>query len=552
MKRNIFLLVILVLMAGCLEDNTNYDYRKINNYDSWKIEGINGSYTLFPGESITLKPNVRLSIDTLNPEVKSSWLLNGQEVSTEGTYTFTAEKKGKYELIYQATDPKTGVTFPQSTEIEVTPFNKLGWLFLSRTAAGKSYLSMVVARRQQVSYLDDDYVRFRDTMVYVDFVTNLAADVLGENPIKFMEEYPYPGGELELEEETEILVLQESGPVELGGSELTYTGSPLNEFSGDVPNGIIKDAAVSFGSKWLLTEDNLLYFSVANVLSDLHSGRFSSDPAFNGKKFKAFVEVMKCYDYPVDFLPVIDENQSMYLIVDNASTKYGVEGDIIEPLNYVGTLVPLKADPEGKIDMSLFHDFEGEFVQHLYEPKGEYLLSLIKRDGQYYWHKYNFDFPYSFDPNEHASGIAVSESELGKLSTEMFVDFKEAAFTRFYDDNYTEHEWLFVASGNNLYGMIMNWTNGGQNYQKVIEFTHEIVSMQVRCFRGLNYVHVGVLLEDGTFYVLEVSRDVKSEQFNKKEVYKQNIKNIDPNIQEVVDMMHKYGNAWNRYNGNMN
>lgn len=552
MKRNIILLALLLtFMTGCLKDNTNYDYKDINTYSGWSIQGVAGTYSLFPGESVTLTPVVRLSRDTLNPEVTSSWLLNGEEVSRENTYTFVAEKQGEHELVYVATDPQTGVAFPEGIMMRVSPYNHLGWLFLSRTSAGKSHLSMVVAKKQQVAYLDDDYTRYRDTMVYVDFSSNLAADVLGEEPIKFMEEYPYPG-DIEPKEATEILVLQGSGPVELGESELTYTGSPLNEFVGEVPSAKIVDAAVSFGSKWLLTEDGILYFSIANVLSDLHSGRFSGEPAFNGKKFKSFVEVLKCSDYPVKFVPVIDESQTMHLIVDDASVKYGVEGDIIDPRNYVGTLVSVKADPLVPVDMSLFKNFDGTYVQHLYVPSDDFLLSLIERGGQYYWHRYSFDFPYNFNPTLHGDGIKISESTLGKLANELFADFKQAAFVRFEDDRYNENEWLLVASGNSLYAMLMDWnTKNELKYEKVMEFPSDVAFLEARTFAYSNYIHVGVLLKDGTFQVLEMRHGGKASGFETKELYDQNIKQLDPDIEEVVDVMHKYGKGGNRLYGGM-
>ena len=539
-------------MLGCLEDHTNLDYREINDYSDWSINGMQVSYSLFPGESVTLTPTVRLSRDTLNPAVTSSWLLDGEVVSQEVSYTFVADEKGSHELVYVATDPKTGVSFPKRVDIVVSPYNHLGWLFLSRTSAGKSHLSMVVAKRQQVPYWTKYGTRYRDSLVYVDFATDLATDVLGEQPIRLMEEYPYPG-DVEPEEKSEILILQKSGLVELGESELTYTGSPLNEFAGEVPSAKIKDAAVSFTSKWLLFEDGQLYFSVANVLSDLHSGRFGSDPAFNGKKFKQLVEVMKCSDYPLPYFPVIDEEQTMWLIVDDADPKNGVEGDIINPLNYVGTVGPLRNDPQKPVDITLFKNFDGEYVQHLYVPKKDFLFSLLKRNGQYYWHRYNFNFPYTFKPQYAIDGVTVSESTLGKLSGELFSDFKDAAFAKFQNESYSNCEWLLIASGNNLYAMSMNWKDTEkQNYQKIKEFSSEIAFIQIRCFSYLNYIHVGVLLEDGVFHVFELHRDEKADSFETKEVYKQNIKQLDADIHEVVDMIHKYGNGANRFYGFVN
>ena len=81
MKRILFLILVLFVAGACLDDKTNTDYRDINNFDDkWKITGIEQVYSLFPGESVTLTPEVRLSIDSLNPDVEGHWILGDTEV----------------------------------------------------------------------------------------------------------------------------------------------------------------------------------------------------------------------------------------------------------------------------------------------------------------------------------------------------------------------------------------------------------------------------------------------------------------------------------------
>ena len=325
MKYILFIFISVFIAVSCIDDETNLDYKEVNEYENWKVEGIDASYSLFPGESVTLTPKVRLSIDSLNPDLSYSWLLDGKEVSTEASYTFTADVYGDYELIFNAIDNKTSVAFPKGTTMNVTPLYKLGWLFLGRTASGASRLDMLITKRQTIHYLlDGKYDRWRDSLLNVQFATGLG-EQLGTGPIKLVEEFSYD--DYVSTENSEVMVLQESGPVELSGNALTYTGRPFDEFMGTFPeNLVIRDVALSKTSKWLLAENGLLYYAVANVMTDLHSGRYNDDPAFNGMKFTSLIQTSKAdNDYYINVVPAIDTEGTMWAFYDESSR-------IIKPL----------------------------------------------------------------------------------------------------------------------------------------------------------------------------------------------------------------------------
>ncbi|MBC5622359.1 PKD-like family lipoprotein [Butyricimonas hominis] len=553
MKRILFLILVLFAAGACLDDKTNTDYRDINNFDDnkWKITGIGSNYSLFPGESITITPEVRLLIDTLNPDVECRWILGDTEVATGPSYTFVAEEYGEYTLTFLATDKKTGVSFPAATDLRVAPRYKLGWLFISRTASGNSRLSLLAGKRVIVPYMDGNYQRQRDSLVYVGFYTNLGG-ALGSGPIKLAEEFVYSESNYPLPSVlSEIMVLQESGPVELDGYELEIVGHPFDEFTGEAPKEAIKDAVLSWSCKWLQAEDGRLYNSVAMVTTDLHSGRYAGDPAFNGARYETLIQTMKSSTYSDSkFFIAIDETNTMWALLDNASEKYN-GGGIVDPVNnYVGHRARLANNSTGSFDMSLFNNFSGRYFKHVFVSSNKYLLSLIERDGKYLWHKYDLDIPRVYTPGTE---IKVKESKTGELAAEMFADFKDATFVY---DYYGGWEWLFVASGNKLYGTAMNWNEALQNSREIFTAPADIVSVEARYFsnsmaneEGVNYSHLGVLLKDGTFLVLEVNYE--SDAFTVKEIYKENLKQLDPEITDVVDMIHKYGEGTNLYYGYM-
>ena len=547
MKYILFIFVSVFIAVSCIDDKTNLDYKEINEYENWKIEGIDGSYSLFPGESVVLTPKVRLSIDSLNPDLSYSWLLDGKEVSTEASYTFTADVYGDYELIFNAIDNKTGVAFPEQAIMNVTPLYKLGWLFLGRTASGDSRLDMLITKRQTIHYLlDGKYDRWRDSLVHVQFASGLG-EQLGTGPIKLVEEFSYD--DYVSTENSEIMVLQESGPVELSGNALTYTGRPFDEFMGTVPaNLVVRDAALSKTSKWLLTESGLLYYAVANVLTDLHSGRYNDDPAFNGMRFTSLIQTAKAdNDYYIDVVPAIDAEGTMWAFYDNAK---GDKPFIIDPQNEVGRKLEIRNNTAGEFDMSLFQKFKGERIKDCFVGKHDYLLSLLRlEDGTYVWHRYAFG-----NHKEAADFINLEESQVRVFANQsMFTNFKDAAYFHYsygYDPNtYDDYEWLFIATGNQLYGCTMLWE--GTEQQACEHFytaPAEIQSIEIRYVSELDYILVGVLMVDGTFEVLEVKRS-EEERFVYKSVYKENLKTLDPEMVEIVDFIPKWGSGANQYSG---
>lgn len=547
MKNILFILFVLLFsVVACVDDKTNLDYKDINGYignGGYKIEGINGNYTLFPGESLTLIPKVSLSKDTLNPSVRYSWLLNGKEVSTDSSYTFTAgESYGINELIFNAIDKETGVAFPQESEINVSPLYKLGWLFLCETAAGESRLDLLIAKPQKINYISSwGYPQQRDSLIFVQFETGLG-ERLGRGPIKLIEEYP-DASVGELLENSEIMVLQESGPVELGGNGLTFTGEPFSEFIGDVPaNLVVKDASLSPLSKWLHATDGRLYYSVASVVSDLHSGRYNDDPAFNGMKFERIIPSLKSYEYPADVVLAIDEEGTMWAFLDHASDNDG----IINPQNEVGKKLRIENNVSGTYDMSLFREFKGERIKDCFVRTDDYFLSLLKKENEIYiWHKYLISSD-SYDKG--TDFVRLEESVSNQFaSSEPFADFKDAAYEYGgYDDNYNDRNWLFIASGNRLYGANMTWSETSpQTGNFFFTADAQIKAIKTRYIDDTDYVTVGVLMEDGTFQILNVRFDMKQRLFSFESVYKENLRMLDPEIKEIVDFIPKWGSGWN-------
>lgn len=105
-----------------------------------------------------------------------------------------------------------------------------------------------------------------------------------------------------------------------------------------------------------------MYYSVANVLSDLHSGRYNDDPAFNGMKFQSLIPVFKGDDtYYLEVTPAVDVDGTMWAFYDYAKRE---DNNVIDPENQVGRKLEI-VNKGNQFDMSLFHKFKGKANQGL-------------------------------------------------------------------------------------------------------------------------------------------------------------------------------------------
>ena len=102
----------------------------------------------------------------------------------------------------------------------------------------------------------------------------------------------------------------------------------------------------------------------------------------------------------------------------------------------------------------------------------------------------------------------------------------------------------------------MDWNESQQNSKEIFSASADIVSIKARYFgnsmsneEGCMYIHLGMLLTNGTFLVLEVNYE--ADAFTVKKIYEENLKQLDSEIIDVVDMIHKYGSGGN-FDGYLN
>ena len=169
MRKFIYVFVCLLSITSCLDDKTNYDYRDINDWTEQAhrvVLNIQESYVLYPGESVTIEPVVRLSKDTLNPDVSYVWYIDGEKVGDESTYTYVGEKVGTYNMVVSVIDNATKVSWSRGFDIVVKSPIETGWLFLTRSASGASEISMLTGKVYSRVGIDED--GYEDETILLD------------------------------------------------------------------------------------------------------------------------------------------------------------------------------------------------------------------------------------------------------------------------------------------------------------------------------------------------------------------------------------------------
>ena len=242
----------------------------------------------------------------------------------------------------------------------------------------------------------------------------------------------------------------------------------------------------------------------------------------------------------------------MYGILDNGTPTNESTNDFsIYFDNNNGAFAELKAESGVDVDMSLFQNFDGDYIYHAYMQSDYYdnpYFSIISRGGSYYWHQFVLEIP-----SRYVSGaINITSSETGSLNSQMFTDYVDAALLI---NNAQAGSAVLIASGNKIYGA--TYSKGESGTELKGDFPARIAGIAVKDSNNEEYnSHLGVVLEDliiekdqikgvvledGNFYVFEVKPATRTTSMTLEEVFHKNLKELNPNFGKVVDFIVKYG-----------
>lgn len=535
MKKNILWLFILLLAVGCLDDENNYDYTEINSVLDFEVKNLENT-SCFLGDTITLTPTVKLSVDSINPDISYEWYVEGELKSTAPTYDFIAQKIARINLVFCVIDNKTGVRYPKDMSISVESSWLKGWMILSKGPSDESRLSMVLTKIDRFTRIGADGQEVSvDTILYTGENRDIYPD-LGYGPRKLVEnftcgDYAYEGIEYISDE---VMVIQEDKCIELHGNTLERQVFTEEEFLGPVPSGFSpKDAVLSWSCKCLLNEDSLLYFNINSVTIDLHAGRYLSDPALGGRKVAALYPENKGGGYYTQFFLALDaETNSLFGILDDARAESGSPD--IPITNRVGD--PIDILDKKDMNMNLLKNIKEKVVYTMWDNNSSYgypgYLSILKDETANRCYLHHFSLMYYAWAEPVYLDLQSSTSK--EVNAAMVEDFVDATI-------FPHKKQLVVASGNTLWHCA--YLDKNDRGKPIKTFGKRIVSISYKDINSTKYGggHLGVALEGGEFYIYELTyADPKNvNQVNLRELYHQD------GFGEIVDVIYKFGEIYN-------
>lgn len=146
------IITLLFLAYGCVSDEGNYNYEKINELE---VTGIQEEYTVYTGDEFNITPNIKPTLDdgTDPDRYEYKWIaLNPAKLAIEARTTIATTKNlegilklppAKYNLYYFIKDKVTGINWQQPIiTLNVVSSIYEGWLVVG-DVDGKARLDMV-------------------------------------------------------------------------------------------------------------------------------------------------------------------------------------------------------------------------------------------------------------------------------------------------------------------------------------------------------------------------------------------------------------------------
>lgn len=146
------IIALFFLAYGCVSDEGNYNYEKINELN---VTGIEAEYTVYTGDQFNIIPNIKPTLDgsTDSDRYEYKWVaLNPAKLAFEARTTIATTKNlegilklppAKYSLYYFIKDKVTGINWQQPIiTLNVVSSIYEGWLVVG-DVDGKARLDMV-------------------------------------------------------------------------------------------------------------------------------------------------------------------------------------------------------------------------------------------------------------------------------------------------------------------------------------------------------------------------------------------------------------------------
>ena len=490
-------LIAIIMLYSCIDDEGNYDYTELKTV---VISNVSSNWSTPLGEEYVITPVIDYG-GADSTEFVYAWVSEIQEewsdtISREKVLRYTFKEIARYMTVFIVEHVPTGSLTSKQIDINTVSRYSTGWTILSEQN-NKSILSYV--RAEQAGENEITYNLFEN--IY----TELRGDDLGTGPIRLGRHFSSASDE--------ILVIQESGAVEISGLDFSKVITTKEEFvKKDYPSGFVPKQA-EYGSRLeaILGTDGNLYTRI-NPNGSFQVCQYNDVPAISNAKIANMY-----YCAYLGYIYMYDElNHRMIGMYDSPQlyTEKIIYVSMHPDSTHLPTFTPINNMGEGTQVMYIdSYSVEG--------ASGRDFVQIIKKGSDYYFQTYKAAFPALGDANLYVYGG----------NEELFVG------NGYVNDNskycMDGSSYFYFTAGNVLY-----YWDRVSKVEPYYTFPGGATILDIERYAYEDREEIAVGLDNGEFYILDASFEAMTGQ-KEKVLFKAE------NLGRVVDVQYKYGNSSN-------
>lgn len=174
-------LAVALTQPSCVDDNSNYDYKHLNEV---AISGIEPTYTALMLDQLTITPVITRDLRATEDDLEFLWTIY-DPIKTYNTPDTLAKTRdldvqvnvmpGTYTVSYRVKDTGSGVSYRSEFKVTVTSELQRGYLVLSEVDANANVAFIGITGK-----------------VYEDIYRNMNGEEAGQNPVSILYTYRAP------------------------------------------------------------------------------------------------------------------------------------------------------------------------------------------------------------------------------------------------------------------------------------------------------------------------------------------------------------------------
>lgn len=492
--------IAIMMLYSCIDDEGNYDYSELKTV---KISNVKSNNQVPLGEEYVITPVIDYG-DADSSEFTYTWVSEIQyewsdTISREKVLRYKFDKIAWYMTAFIVEHVPTGALTTVQIDLNTVQQYATGWTILSEQD-NKSILSYI-----RYGESEEDGVTY-PFKLYRNFYTELQGDDLGTGPIRLERHFS--------DESDQILVLQESGAVEVSGVDFSKVITTNEEFYGGVPAGFEPKQA-EYGSRLdiLLGTNGNVYSRQKDVSYQFQSGQYSNEPFISNAKISSMY-----YCASLGYIYMYDELNNRIIGVQDEPQLY--TGKVLyarlhPDSTHLDTFTPLdnlKGSKVVWVDSYMGGSSTRTYVQLLKKESGYYLqtFNIAMGGGSSYLDVYNGK------EELFAGSHIINENSKYCIDGSTYLYFTEGNVLYYFEKSTGDVKTYYTFTGGATITDIERYAYTPQG--------------------GDSREEIAVGLDNGEFYILDASFEAMSGQKEKVIFHAKE-------LGRIVDVQYKYGNS---------